>query len=306
MVGEVRTCKHVSPPSGYRKPMKARIPLNTLSVSDTDLHLRYRTNPRDKRGSSFYSCSDLVLLSSTPAQRDLGLGVSIAQWRRDGEPRALLLPPPHLVHLLPPLHLPIPQPSTPHCPSVSSTSTSTSDYSSSARRQPADAAEPIQWRLQAGVLHERPGVLQEHGAGVLDGAQPHSRVGGGDATPMGPASGAVRAAVVGPAAQQLHHGALEGAVRRELVLGTGWDWKATDVVLNWAEEHAFYNPANNSCLPGQVCGHFTQIVWNNTERVGCARVECAGGGVIITCNYDPPGNWVGERPYELAAPGTAA
>ncbi|OAY78572.1 Pathogenesis-related protein PR-1 [Ananas comosus] len=97
-----------------------------------------------------------------------------------------------------------------------------------------------------------------------------------------------------------------GPYGENLFWGTGWDWKATDVVLNWAEEHAFYNPANNSCLPGQVCGHFTQIVWNNTERVGCARVECAGGGVIITCNYDPPGNWVGERPYELAAPGTAA
>nr|CAD1837277.1 unnamed protein product [Ananas comosus var. bracteatus] len=98
--------------------------------------------------------------------------------KQDGEPRALLLPPPHLVLLL----LSASQYLNPPPPLPSVSSTSTSDYSSSARRQPADAAEPIQWRLQAGVLHERPGVLQEHGAGVLDGAQPHSRVGG--ATPL--------------------------------------------------------------------------------------------------------------------------
>ena len=42
----------------------------------------------------------------------------------------------------------------------------------------------------------------------------------------------------------------------------------------------------------------THIVWSSTRRVGCARVDCYGGrGVFITCNYDPPGNYIGERPY---------
>ncbi|CAN1228951.1 Pathogenesis-related protein PR-1 [Linum grandiflorum] len=45
-------------------------------------------------------------------------------------------------------------------------------------------------------------------------------------------------------------------------------------------------------------GSGTRIVWRRTKRVGCARVVCNGGsGVFMTCNYDPPGNYVGERPY---------
>ncbi|KAJ8480374.1 hypothetical protein OPV22_024101 [Ensete ventricosum] len=30
---------------------------------------------------------------------------------------------------------------------------------------------------------------------------------------------------------------------------------------------------------------------------GCARVVCDDGGVFITCNYSPPGNYVGQRRY---------
>jgi hypothetical protein len=51
-----------------------------------------------------------------------------------------------------------------------------------------------------------------------------------------------------------------------------------------------------ACYPGEVCGHFTQLVWNDTEFVGCGRSECFAGGVFITCSYDPPGNWKGEVP----------
>jgi uncharacterized protein YkwD len=71
-----------------------------------------------------------------------------------------------------------------------------------------------------------------------------------------------------------------------------------DVVGAWAEEEAFYDYASNSCEPGQMCGHYTQIVWDDTERVGCGAARCPDdGGEIWTCRYDPPGNWVGEKPY---------
>jgi uncharacterized protein YkwD len=36
-------------------------------------------------------------------------------------------------------------------------------------------------------------------------------------------------------------------------------------------------------------GHFTQLVWSNTRRLGCASVTCNGMDVWV-CNYDPPGN----------------
>ncbi|EEC79801.1 hypothetical protein OsI_21236 [Oryza sativa Indica Group] len=77
--------------------------------------------------------------------------------------------------------------------------------------------------------------------------------------------------------------------------GTGWGWRATDAVKSWAGESSVYDWRGQSCNPGQMCGHFTQIVWNDTKLVGCGRSECVAGGVFITCSYDPPGNWKGEK-----------
>lgn len=70
----------------------------------------------------------------------------------------------------------------------------------------------------------------------------------------------------------------------------------TQVVGDWAAEARDYDAARNSCNRGAVCGHYTQIVWHSTRQVGCA-VARRRGREIWVCNYDPPGNWVGERPY---------
>lgn len=49
------------------------------------------------------------------------------------------------------------------------------------------------------------------------------------------------------------------------------------------------------------CGHYTQLVWRETKRVGCGYASCDAGNrrlmEIAVCNYDPPGNYVGEEPY---------
>ncbi|PKI52644.1 hypothetical protein CRG98_026984 [Punica granatum] len=39
------------------------------------------------------------------------------------------------------------------------------------------------------------------------------------------------------------------------------------------------------------------VVWNMTRHVGCSRIICKNGGTIITCEYSPPGNYVGGGPY---------
>ncbi|KAK4254085.1 hypothetical protein QN277_009514 [Acacia crassicarpa] len=65
----------------------------------------------------------------------------------------------------------------------------------------------------------------------------------------------------------------------------------------WVNEKAYYDYSSNSCAAGKQCGHYTQVVWKNTIRVGCAKVRCNNGGTFISCNYDPPGNYVGRRPY---------
>uniref|UniRef100_A0ACD5YPC9 Uncharacterized protein n=1 Tax=Avena sativa TaxID=4498 RepID=A0ACD5YPC9_AVESA len=79
--------------------------------------------------------------------------------------------------------------------------------------------------------------------------------------------------------------------------GAGAAWSPGDAVKDWAAEGVDYSYAANACAPGRDCGHYTQIVWRGTAYVGCARVVCDDGGVFITCNYDPPGNVVGQRPY---------
>ncbi|KAI5675471.1 hypothetical protein M9H77_06421 [Catharanthus roseus] len=89
-----------------------------------------------------------------------------------------------------------------------------------------------------------------------------------------------------------------GPFGENIFWGSGNGWTPAQAVMAWVSERKWYNYWSNSCAWGQECGHYTQIVWKGTMRVGCARVNCFGGkGVFMICNYDPPGNWIGEKPY---------
>lgn len=67
------------------------------------------------------------------------------------------------------------------------------------------------------------------------------------------------------------------------------------VVNEWASEAAQYDHRSNACVSGK-CGHYTQIVWRESTRLGCA-VARDNIREVWVCNYDPPGNLIGERPY---------
>jgi uncharacterized protein YkwD len=75
---------------------------------------------------------------------------------------------------------------------------------------------------------------------------------------------------------------------------TGATASPAQVVDAWAGESRNYNYTSNRCRG--VCGHYTQIVWGDTKEVGCA-VARRGRREVWVCYYDPPGNWVGRRPY---------
>jgi pathogenesis-related protein 1 len=83
-------------------------------------------------------------------------------------------------------------------------------------------------------------------------------------------------------------------------------WQVSDAVAAWAGEASDYDYAKNTCATGKECGHYTQIVWANTLRTGCAHKLCTvnspfGSGAASwdfwVCDYEPPGNFIGQRPY---------
>jgi uncharacterized protein YkwD len=81
---------------------------------------------------------------------------------------------------------------------------------------------------------------------------------------------------------------------------------ASDAVQVWAAEASNYTYASNSCASGQQCGHYTQLVWRSTTAVGCGMTHCQNlqlsdgstvEGDFWVCDYNPPGNFVGQKPY---------
>lgn len=71
--------------------------------------------------------------------------------------------------------------------------------------------------------------------------------------------------------------------------------KAVDA---WAAEAAAYDYDRNRCAYGRTCGHYTQVVWSESRKVGCATHHCPRFtfGHVIVCDYGPAGN-DGGRPY---------
>jgi uncharacterized protein YkwD len=69
---------------------------------------------------------------------------------------------------------------------------------------------------------------------------------------------------------------------------------AAEAVATWAGEARGYDIRNNSC--SGICGHYTQLIWRSTTTVGCGVASDAERQVWV-CNYNPPGNVVGYRPY---------
>ena len=95
---------------------------------------------------------------------------------------------------------------------------------------------------------------------------------------------------------QLIHSGGGGRYGENIAWGSG-DLSGSDAVKMWVDEKADYDYNSNTCAAGKQCGHYTQVVWRNSLRVGCAKVSCDNGGTFIGCNYDPAGNYIGEKPY---------
>ena len=84
---------------------------------------------------------------------------------------------------------------------------------------------------------------------------------------------------------------------RNLYWATGHH-AAAHAAAAWVDERRWYDHAANACAQGKTCGDYTQVVWNTTTQLGCARRTCRNGlDTVAVCEYFPPGNYVGELPY---------
>ena len=94
---------------------------------------------------------------------------------------------------------------------------------------------------------------------------------------------------------RMHHSGAAG-LGENLAWAAGQRLSPAQVVAMWVDEARAFDPRGNECDAGAVCGHYTQVVWRGTKFVGCGMVGC-GDSEVWVCNYSPPGNYVGERPY---------
>ncbi|GAA0182618.1 hypothetical protein Leryth_025394 [Lithospermum erythrorhizon] len=86
-----------------------------------------------------------------------------------------------------------------------------------------------------------------------------------------------------------------GPYGENIAYGSG-EFTAVDAGALWVGEKPLYNYNSNSCVGGE-CLHYTQVVWRDSTQLGCARVQCQNGYYFVTCNYYPPGNYIGQRPF---------
>uniref|UniRef100_A0A3P9N8K9 ShKT domain-containing protein n=1 Tax=Poecilia reticulata TaxID=8081 RepID=A0A3P9N8K9_POERE len=72
----------------------------------------------------------------------------------------------------------------------------------------------------------------------------------------------------------------------------------TTVLTAWHNEKSHYLYPNGS-TNGQPIGHFTQVVWNSSYKVGCGLALCPNNIYFYGCHYFRAGNFKRWPPYKV-------
>jgi len=64
-----------------------------------------------------------------------------------------------------------------------------------------------------------------------------------------------------------------------------FDTAATQAWYDEIKDYDFAKPAF-----GPTTGHFTQVVWKASTKIGCGHAADATSNVYVTCRYSPAGN----------------
>ncbi|XP_053699835.1 cysteine-rich venom protein pseudecin [Synchiropus splendidus] len=70
----------------------------------------------------------------------------------------------------------------------------------------------------------------------------------------------------------------------------------TEVITAWHNEVDHYQYPIGSTT-GAAIGHYTQVVWNTSYKVGCGVTLCRGNTFLYGCQYFRAGNVKGYPPY---------
>jgi uncharacterized protein YkwD len=100
---------------------------------------------------------------------------------------------------------------------------------------------------------------------------------------------------------KMEHRPNEGKWKRiygeNIFWGSGAEYNLVDACKSWYSEIKDYKHEKLNSTNWYAAGHYTQMVWRNTKSVGIAMAQCSSGAVIIVANYNPPGNYMGEKAY---------
>ncbi|NXI64564.1 GLIP1 protein, partial [Anseranas semipalmata] len=94
------------------------------------------------------------------------------------------------------------------------------------------------------------------------------------------------------------------SIGENIWIGSHQAFDVQAAIRGWYGEVRFYNFSVNKCT--KICGHYTQVVWDNSYKIGCAVVFCKEVGGIrnaanFVCNYAPSGNYP-RKPYRGGIP----
>ncbi|KAL1505675.1 hypothetical protein ABEB36_005181 [Hypothenemus hampei] len=84
------------------------------------------------------------------------------------------------------------------------------------------------------------------------------------------------------------------------------NWRAA--IQSWFDEYKDYKYGKCCSSGSKMTGHYTQVVWAETEYVGCGYTyfntnEAFMYQKLYVCNYGPAGNYVGRVPYQTGKSG---
>lgn len=74
----------------------------------------------------------------------------------------------------------------------------------------------------------------------------------------------------------------------------GQRFTLADAALDWGGEKSLVHGRMFDHTSG--AGHYTQMIWRNTKKVGAAIVR-KGNDYYVVAHYTPAGNWIGQNIY---------